>query len=164
MCRRPCRLRTSRSRPAVPSGSYSRQSNEKRWRMRSKAHAETGPRQRGCSRPPSGSSITGSGSTGSTGGASRAWDASGPWFQHGLPGRMLRLRVHTAEAGDGGNPANRHDIRSRAEIDLVLQSGLQDGIERLAHLGLESFVDFLLGPEVAVAILDPLEVRGRHAG
>ncbi len=36
-------------------------------------------------------------------------------------------------------------------------------VEGLAHLELEPIVHFLLGPEVAVTVLDPLEVRGGDA-
>ena len=36
-------------------------------------------------------------------------------------------------------------------------------LERLAHLRLEALVHFVFLPEVAVAILHPLEVRRRHA-
>ena len=41
----------------------------------------------------------------------------------------------------------------------VLQRRLQHGVERLAHLRFEPLVHFLFGPEVAVAVLHPLEVR-----
>ena len=40
----------------------------------------------------------------------------------------------------------------------LLERRLQHGAERLAHLGLESLVDFFFGPEVPVAILHPLEI------
>ena len=47
---------------------------------------------------------------------------------------------------------------------MVLQRGLHDGGEGLAHFRLEPLVDFLLRPEIAVAVLDPLEVRRGDAG
>ena len=46
---------------------------------------------------------------------------------------------------------------------MIFDRGLEDGIEGLAHLRLEPLVDFLLGPEIAVAILHPLEIRGGDA-
>ena len=47
---------------------------------------------------------------------------------------------------------------------LYFSAVCSDGVERLAHLGLEALVDFLFGPEIAVAVLHPLEVRRRDAG
>ena len=46
---------------------------------------------------------------------------------------------------------------------LYLMRGLQHVLERLDHLCFEAAVDFVFLPEVAVAILDPLEVRGGDA-
>ena len=46
----------------------------------------------------------------------------------------------------------------------VLQRRLQDGGEGLAHLRLQPIVDFLLRPEIAVAILYPFEIGRGHAG
>ena len=48
---------------------------------------------------------------------------------------------------------------------LYLTDVFEHVVERLAHLGFEALVDFLFLPEVAVAILDPLEIRrGDAAG
>ena len=75
-----------------------------------------------------------------------------------------RASTHTsAHPRDRGDAVDRHDVGGRPHVDLVLQRGLQHGVEGLAHLGLEPLVHFLLRPEVAVAVLHPLEVRRRHA-
>src|SRR5260370_35795588 len=71
--------------------------------------------------------------------------------------------VQAAEAACLDDAVHRQDVRRRARIDLEFLFGAPDRVERGDHLLFEALVDFRLLPEVAVAVLHPLEVRDDHA-
>src|SRR5262245_48928606 len=73
------------------------------------------------------------------------------------------LRIHAAHLRHRGDTADGHDVGGGAKVGLVTLRGLEDVFEGLDHLGFEALVDLVLGPEVAMPILDPFEVRGGDA-
>ena len=72
--------------------------------------------------------------------------------------RLRLLRVHAAHLRDRRHAIDRDDVGGRAHVDLVPLRRREHGVERLEHLRLEALVHFLLGPEIAVAILHPFEI------
>ena len=58
---------------------------------------------------------------------------------------------------------DREHVGCDAVIDAMGDGVLQDVVEAVDHDAIEALVDFFLGPEVAHAVLDPLEVAGGDA-
>ena len=83
---------------------------------------------------------------------------------HGDARRQRRaLRIDAAQPVHRGDAADRQHVRRRAHVDLVLLRQLEHVGEAPAHDVGEPLVDRLFRPEVAAAILHPLEVRDRDA-
>gem|GEM_PF-3614968 len=62
-----------------------------------------------------------------------------------------------------GDAVDGQHVGSDAVVDTVSDGVLQDVVEAVDHDAVEALVDFVLGPEVAHAVLDPLEVAGGDA-
>ena len=81
----------------------------------------------------------------------------------GLTARRMTLGVDTALLGGIGDAVNREHIGGDAVVDVVGLRVGDDVAEALGHDVVESLVYLGLGPEVAHAILYPLEVAGGNA-
>src|SRR5688572_28167841 len=71
--------------------------------------------------------------------------------------------VDPSQPMNRSNTADRQHVRCRTHVDLVLLGELEDIAETAHHDVAQPVVDDLLAPEIATAILHPLEVRDRHA-
>src|SRR5690606_16397833 len=71
--------------------------------------------------------------------------------------------IDPAELERPGHPLDRDDVGRDAERHAVLLARVVDLVEGLVHHPVEAAVDAVEAPEVAVAVLDPLEVGDRHA-
>ena len=78
-------------------------------------------------------------------------------------GLRPRLRVEAAHRGGVGDALDGQQVGRRAHVHAFAEAHRQDVLERLDHDPLELVVDLGLVPEVAVEVLDPLEVADRHA-
>src|SRR5579864_3400105 len=75
----------------------------------------------------------------------------------------MPLGVNAALADGVGDAINSQHISGNAVIDVVGLGVLHHRLEGLAHDVLQLLVDHGLLPEVALAVLHPLEVRGGDA-
>src|SRR6202789_1826826 len=74
------------------------------------------------------------------------------------------LRVDAALFGGVGYAVDGQHVGRDAVVDVVSDGELEDVVEAVDHDAIEALVDFLFGPEVAHAVLYPLEVAGGGAG
>src|SRR5689334_3426358 len=73
------------------------------------------------------------------------------------------LRVDAAKAVYGGNTADRQHVRRRAHVHSVLARKLEHVGKAPRHDLGETIVHRLFVPEIAAAVLHPLEIRDRDA-
>ena len=75
---------------------------------------------------------------------------------------FFRSRVDASHARVIGHTVYRQHVRRGPRIDRVCVGITTQIIEARDHLVLESFVHYILRPEVPHAVLNPLEVRHGH--
>src|SRR6202789_3324537 len=73
------------------------------------------------------------------------------------------LRVDAALFGGVGHAVDGQHVGGDAVVDVVGDGELEDVVEAVDHDAIEALVDFFFGPEVAHAVLYPLEVAGGDA-
>ena len=73
------------------------------------------------------------------------------------------LRIDPAQPVHRRDARDRQHVRRRAHVHLVALRELEHRLEAALHDLAESLIHDLLGPEVAAAVLHPLEVRDRDA-
>src|SRR5437870_12360011 len=74
-----------------------------------------------------------------------------------------RSGVEAAQAPRLDDPVDRQDVGAGACVDFELFLRRPHGVKCSDHLFFEPLVHFGFPPEVAVAILNPLEIRDDHA-
>src|SRR5438874_13385825 len=89
------------------------------------------------------------------------------WTPDGCPPRQrsaIRVpsgvsRVQPAQGARLNDAIYRQDVRGGAGVDVEPVPGAPYGVERGDHLFLKPADDFVFFPALAVAILDPLDIR-----
>ena len=72
------------------------------------------------------------------------------------------LSVNTSHPGDVGDPIDRQHVGGDAVVDAMIFGVLDHVIEAGDHNVFQPLVDHFLFPEIAHAVLNPLEVAAGH--
>jgi hypothetical protein len=80
-----------------------------------------------------------------------------------ISGVRVRAGVDAALLGGVGYAVDGQHVGGDAVVDGVGDGVVEDVVEAVDHDAVEALVDFVLGPEVAHAVLHPLEVAGGDA-
>ena len=80
-----------------------------------------------------------------------------------LPRGSEASGVDAALLGGVGHAVDGEHVGGDAVVDVVGDGVLEDVVEAVDHDAVEALVDFFFGPEVAHAVLHPLEVAGGDA-
>src|SRR5262249_49628742 len=76
---------------------------------------------------------------------------------------FFRSRIDASHARIIGHAVYRQHVRCGACIDRMCIRITAKIVEAGYHLVLESFIDYVLAPEIAHAVLNPLKVRHRNS-
>src|SRR5579859_3124263 len=80
-----------------------------------------------------------------------------------VPSSAMRLGVKPAAFYGEGDSVKRHHIGGNAVVDVVLGGVGDDVVETVHHDFFQPLVNQILIPEVALPVLNPLEVGDRDA-
>src|SRR2546430_14813751 len=95
--------------------------------------------------------------------AAGGWCSRRGWSPSPGKARVLGSGVHAAELDGVDHTLDGEHERGDAERDLVLLGHAGHVVEGGHHDVLQALVHFVLAPEIALAILDPLETGDSHA-